>query len=315
MDDVDINLFRFDFDNTMYQFFMNASGHIYCRYGMRKDGEGEKSNSIEGIKDAMRKALEIHKKESTKAPPAWKPVETQDLVSFKRDPKRPGGCLHCHHAGFYLRREEYSIGRLSKEMVWSFPFPQNVGIELDLDKNTIVKGVTEPAVKAGIKEGDRILTVDGQRVVTPGDFNWILNSFKTGTLKVGYERDGKNATASIELKGYDWRKTDITWRGSWWDSGPNIGLQGDDLSDDEKKKLGIAADDLAFKIVRLFPKGSAQPAGLKEGDIITGVDGKSDAMGEIEFQMHLRLAHRMGDQVPITFIRNGQKSAMKVTMK
>jgi S1-C subfamily serine protease len=175
--------------------------------------------------------------------------------------------------------------------------------------------VTDPAAKAGIQEGDKILTVDGQRVITPGDFNWILNGFKSGALKIGYERDGKKATATIDLKGFEWRKTDITWRDSWWDNGANMGIVGEDLSVDEKKQMKIAADDLAFKIVRLFPKGSAQPAGLLVDDIITGVDGKSDAMGEIEFQMHMRLAHRIGDMVPIIYYRKGQKMTMQVKIK
>ncbi len=315
MDDADINLFRFDFDNTMYQFFMNGYGHIYTRYGFRKDGESEKSMTIEGIRDAMRKALEIHKKEATKTPPAWKNVDTKDLVAFKKDPKRPGGCLHCHHAGFYVRREEYTFGKLSKETVWAYPYPQNIGLEMDLEKNSIVKSVTDPAEKAGIQAGDRIVSVDGQRTTTPSDIQWALNAFKSGNLKVVYERDGKEKTATIPLKGYEWRKTDISWRGSWWDSGPNIGLAGTDLDPDAKKKLNVSADDLAFKVDRVYPKGSAAPAGIQEGDIVVSIDGKSDGMGEVEFQMHLRLAHKAGETAAIGIVRGKQRSVIQVKLK
>jgi hypothetical protein len=316
MDDVDINLFRCDYDLTFSQFFLNAQGHIYARYGVRVDGDGEKMQSLEGIRDAMRKALEIHKKEATKAPAAWKPVETQDLVSFKKDPRRPGGCLHCHHAGYYVRKEEYAIGRITKETVWAFPPPQNIGLEMDIDKNTIVKGATGAAEKAGIQAGDRVVSVDGQRSVTPADIVWALNGFKSGPLKVVVEREGKNLTKTVDLKGFDWRKTDISWRDSWWDSGPDIGITGEDLADDEAKKLGIGGSDpIAVRVTKLRPKGAAEMSGVQVDDIIVNVDGKTSGLGAIEILMHVRLTRKQGDSMPLVVQRGNQKIPITVKFK
>lgn len=315
MDDVDIILFRADYDLTMHMFFLNAQGFIYARYGIRKDGKSETVMSVEGVRDAMRKTLDIHKRESTKAPPPWKPVETQDLVSFKKDPRRPNGCLHCHHAGYYVRKEEFSIGRLNKETVWGFPLPDNIGLSLEIDKNTLVKEARDPAAKAGIRAGDRVVALNGQRVVTPADITWILNAFKGGTLRVAVEREGKTETFSMELKGSDLRKTDISWRQSWWDSGPDIGLDAAELSPEERKPRGISPDALALRVTCLSPGRPAAAAGVKVDDVIVSVDGRNADMEGVEFQMYLRLTRRVGDTVPLVLLRGTQRAAINVKLK
>lgn len=315
MDDVDVNLFRFDYDNTLVQFFMNPQGHIYSRYGWRRNGDGDAVQSIRGILDAMQKALDLHKKEAARTPPPWKPVETQDLASFKADPRRPGGCLHCHHAGYYVRKEEFKSGRLSREMIWPYPTAENLGITLDVDKNTLVQSAAGDAEKAGIQAGDLIVSVDDKKVVTPADIQWVLNSYRQGSLKIGVERGGKPVTVTIPLKGDDWRKTDIAWRRSWWDSGPNIGLKGDDLSPDERKALGLPPTAIAIKVTSTKIKGAADAAGIKTDDVIVTVDGKSVNMEAIEFQMHLRLTRKIGDVVPIVVQRGKQRLAFNVKLK
>ncbi|MBI2901003.1 MAG: PDZ domain-containing protein [Planctomycetes bacterium] len=315
MDNVDINLFKADPDLTMHMFFLNASGYVYSRYGQRKDGKSETMMSVEGIRDAMRKVLDIHRKEASKTAPPWKPFDTQDLLSFKRDPRRPGGCLHCHHAGYYLRKEEFMVGRLNKETVWGFPLPDNLGIVLDIDRNTVVKEASGLAEKAGMQAGDRVVTVDGKRVVTPADFIWILNAFKGGTLKVVADREGKSRTFSFALKGGDWRKTNISWRQSWWDSGPDIGLEGEDLSADERKALGLSEDAIAIRVTKLKSGGAAAGAGVKTDDVVVGVDRETKDMEAIELLMHVRLKFRVGESMPLTVLRGKQRIGMNVKFK
>ncbi len=315
MDDVDVNLFRFDYDNTFQQFFMNAQGTIYSRYGWRRNGDGESVQSLEGVLDAMRKALEIHKKDAGRAPGPWKVVETQDLASFKADPRRPGGCLHCHHAGFYIRQEEFRSGRLPKDQIWPYPPADNLGIDFEIDKNTLVKSVAGLAEKAGLAAGDVVTSVDGQRVVTPADVQWALHGFRQGTLKIGYERAGKAESATIALKGDDWRKTDISWRRSWWDSGPNVGLKGEDLGPDERKAAGLSDSAIAIKVLSVKSKGSAESAGIRANDIIVGVDGKNSDLEAMEFQMWVRLTRKIGDLLPVSVQRGRQRFNFAIKLK
>jgi len=315
MDNVDINLFKFDYDLTMAMFFMNAQSFIYSRYGIRKDGDGTAMQSLEGVKDAMRKVLDIHKREAARGASPWKPFDTQDLVSFQKDPRRPNGCLHCHHAGYYMRKEEFSVGRITKETVWGYPLPQNIGIEPDIDRNTIVKDARDPAARAGVQTGDRVVSIDGQRVVTPADITWALHAFKGGTLKVVVERGGKNVTASMELKGADWRKTDVTWRESWWDSGPDIGLKSAELTSDERKPLGLSGDQLALRVTSVDGNGSAASSGVRADDVIVSVDGKSHDMEAIELQMWIRLTKRSRETTQLGVVRGSQRQTIAVKLK
>ena len=89
--DVDIKLFTFDWDQTWAGFFMNAQGYIYARYGVRKEQNGEATVSLVGLRDAMKMALELHKKEAGKSPKPWTPLTIQDLPSYKKDPQAPKG--------------------------------------------------------------------------------------------------------------------------------------------------------------------------------------------------------------------------------
>ncbi|MHC4493590.1 MAG: hypothetical protein ACYTDU_18445 [Planctomycetota bacterium] len=67
MGDVDLDLFQFDYDMTWAAFFMNADLTIYGRYGSR-NAVGQGSNaliSLSSLKQAMERALEIHKNRSS----------------------------------------------------------------------------------------------------------------------------------------------------------------------------------------------------------------------------------------------------------
>ncbi len=314
MDDVDIGLFRFDWDNTFHMFFLNAQSYIYARYGERKDGDGDKINSLAGIKNALRRVLDVHKKEANKAPPPWKPLETQDLVSFKKDPRRPNGCLHCHHAGYFVRKEEFTTGKLTKDQIWGFPMPENVGITLEIDENNLVREARDPAAKAGVQAGDRVISIDGQRVLTPADFVWALNVFRGGTLKIVVDREGKQHTFTMPLKGDDWRKTDVSWRDSWWGSGPNPGFSGDDLDSAERKKYGLNDASIAVRVTDVKANGSAARV-MQPNDIIINFDGKATDMEAIELQMHVRLTRRAGDTVQCVVLRGNQKLPIAIKLK
>jgi len=305
--DVDFNLFKFDWDQTWAGFFMNAQGYIYARYGIRKEHDGEKSVSIPGLLDTMRKALEIHKKESAKAPPAWKPQTIQDLPSFKKDPQAPKGCAHCHHAWTYTRKNEMDLGQWKREKLWVYPLPENLGITLDLDQNTLVKASTGMAAKAGVKEGDRIKAVNGQRVVSPADIAFILNGIDKGAVKLDLDRDGAPASASMSVSGVDWRKRDISWRESVNVLSPQTGFWAPDAKPDERTQLGIAADGIALKVRMITPVGAAKAAGLLVDDVIVSVDGKTKDMSYNEFTQHVWMDKNPGSVLQLIILRKGKQ--------
>jgi len=61
MKGVDLSQFQFDYDLTWAAFFMNPDGAIYGRYGTRSVAGAMAHNSLESLKNAMKRALELHR--------------------------------------------------------------------------------------------------------------------------------------------------------------------------------------------------------------------------------------------------------------
>ena len=97
-----------------------------------------------------------------------------------------------------------------------------------------------------------------------------------------------------------------------------IGIQGTDVKnwvDAEKEKdkdvdLGTMEGIYIAKVVE---DGAAEAAGLKEGDVITAVDGqKVTKFGELQ---GILAKKRPGDQVKLTYLRNKKANNVTVTLK
>jgi len=313
--DVDINLFKFDWDQTWAGFFMNAQGHIYARYGVRKEQNGETTVSLAGLRDTMKKALELHKKEYGKSSKPWTPLTIQELPSFKKDPQAPKGCAHCHHAWTYTRKNEMDLGKWNRDKLWVYPLADNLGIALDYDQNTLVTASAGMAQKAGVQEGDRIKSVNGQRVLTPADISFILQNVDKGDVKLELERDGATATASMTVSGVDWRKRDLSWRESVNVLSPQTGFWAPNAKPDERALLGIPADGIALKVKMVTPFSPAKAAGMVVDDVIIAVDGKTKDMDYNAFTQHVWMDKNPGSVLQLVVLRKGKKMPMTVTLK
>jgi hypothetical protein len=313
--DVDLNLFKFDWDLTWAGFFMNAQGYVYARYGTRKEQNGEASVSLAGLKETMRRVLEIHKKEFMKAPPPWKPMTMQDLPSYKKDPQSPKGCAHCHHAWTYTRKNEMDLGQWKKEKLFVYPLAENLGITLDLDRNTVVTGVAGAGQKAGVQAGDQIKAVNGQRVVTPADIATILHNIQSGTVKLDLDRGGSAATASISVSGVDWRKRDLSWRESVNVLSPQAGFWAPDLQPAERSQLGLASDAIALRVKMVSPSGSAKAAGLRVDDIILAVDGQTKNMTTGDLTQHIWMDLNPGSILRLVVLRDRKQFPINVMVR
>jgi len=59
---MDLTVFQFDYDLTFAAFFMNADKSIYGRFGSRSSRkDGTQDISMEGFREALTAALELHK--------------------------------------------------------------------------------------------------------------------------------------------------------------------------------------------------------------------------------------------------------------
>jgi S1-C subfamily serine protease len=88
------------------------------------------------------------------------------------------------------------------------------------------------------------------------------------------------------------------------------------LSTEEKKKVDLAADCLALVVKGMEAERTAplRKAGLRVGDVIIAVDGKTKAMTESQFLVYVRLNHGPEDQVKLTVLRGRERVELAVPM-
>lgn len=145
---------------------------------------------------------------------------------------------------------------------------------LDRPRGALVGMVEDdaPGDKAGIKAGDVILKVDGQEIETSAQVPGLIASKKPGS-KVAIEvwRDGKakNLTVQpIEIREEGERVASSNATED--DEAARLGLSVRPLNPEEKRQAETEGALLVENV-----GGPAAAAGVRPGDIILGVNGKS----------------------------------------
>src|SRR5262249_23013633 len=146
---------------------------------------------------------------------------------------------------------------------------------LDSNQGNRVKsiGKASAAERSGLRAGDELTAINGQSVASFADVQYALHRAPTrGTIRAAWRRDSAERAADLELVD-GWRKSDIGWRASMWCLEPSPCVYGRNLSEAEKKDLGLPEKCLAFRQGEFVP-GPAKRAGIRANDVIFGIDGK-----------------------------------------
>lgn len=308
--DVDIHQLEFDFDLTMMTFFLSPEGKVYSRYGGRDSGDAENRLSLAGFRLTMESVLAMHKSKTPQV--AERAVEKPLYPKAMNIAKR--GCVHCHNVKEQQEIDLTKAGKWTRDRVWRYPPPDNIGLIPDVDRANLVKSVTpeSPAAKAGLKFGDQLRSLNRVPIHSFGDALFALDRAPAkGAIDVAWERDGKAMSAKLVL-GEGWKKTDITWRASQRHRIPSLKLYGDDLAVDEKKALGLKPGQLAFRQKKEVSSHAAK-AGFKPGDVIVGVDDLEPEISMSDFLSLVRRKYLVDDQVKIHVLRDGKQ--LKIPMK
>jgi serine protease Do len=313
---VDLNLFDFDYDLTWFAFFLSADERVYGRYGGRDASSADSRLSLAGLKYALQAALDAHRRARPESPPprADKPLLVEDLPAAKR--MRNGECIHCHQVYEFRRAALKESGKWRREDLWVYPLPENIGLTLELDQGDRLRAVgpDSPAGRAGLRAGDVLRTVNGQHVASFADVQYALHRAPArGRISISWERGGQTRTTVLELPD-GWRKTNLTWRPSLLDILPSLTVFGDDLSTEEKKRLGLSAKRLAFRQQEPV-HALAKAAGVREGDVIIGIDGQALEMNMLEFLAHVRKNYLVGDRITLNIIRDGNRLDLPYTLR
>lgn len=311
---VDLDRFDFDFDLTWMAFFLDGDLRVLGRYGGRDADSAESRVSLAGLRYAMERAVARHRDGPAPVSTKRTPRTVEDFAATKRLSAK--ACVHCHQV-YDLRRETLQAeGKWRLDELWVYPLPENVGLTLDVDRGDVVRRVAadSPAARAGLKAGDRVVSVEKQPIASFADLQYLLHRAPaTGTLAVAWTRDGKPHTGDVALAA-GWRKTDISWRWSLRGVDPPPWVQGPDLSASEKKALGLALGRLALE-QSAFVSEPARQAGVRAGDVVLGVDGKMLDLTARQFGAHVRLTYKVGDRVVYHLLRDGKRVDVSLTLR
>jgi serine protease Do len=211
---------------------------------------------------------------------------------------------------------------ISKENMARYNLNQVRGVAV----TKIVKD--SPAEKAGLRQGDVILRIDGENVTSVRKLNRVVGEIAPDqTVRLSISRNGSEQ----ELTATMGRRSNNTFTrllknnpGGWEWEGPM--LNGDDFAFSlfGGRRIGISTTELTKQLADYFgiaggqgvlvtsvsDDGPAAKAGLKAGDVITAVDGEAvDSTGDIS-----RLVNNKKDgEVTLTIVRNKSQQTIRVT--
>jgi len=316
MDNVDIGLFDYDRNNTLYYFAMNADEHIYLRYGGRDSRSPDAYLNLSSIELALEKGLDLHRRylngeiKKAERPAPLFPREIPLLVerTFARN-----NCVECHLIGDFQNIHREEDGTLDKPRhMYRSPDIQTIGITLDVPKGLLVKETSGPAQLAGMKPGDTITAVNATPVYTFGDLQHTYDRLPRDSQSVRFtvDRDGASTDLTFPLP-IRWWLTDIRYRQATID--PRTYFDSRPLSEQEKTKLNLAVNGFAAEVthVDMFAEVMKSHA-LKPSDIIFRVDGvESDPIAHTP-DLYIKLRKKAGDSVILGVIRNGAKIEMEL---
>jgi hypothetical protein len=336
MKGVDLSQFQFDYDLNWAAMFINADGTVYARYGTQSIDGPDAYNSIASLEKTMQRVLELHDNyEKVKASLAAKrgpdkPYKTGlDMPGMENVEKLAGttvrnNCVHCHMIHDAEQNQWRKEGTMSVENLYRWPLPDNVGMHIDPKDGRKIESIVakSPAAQAGLAVGDEVVTVAGQPITSVADIQWPLHNLPKddATVEVTVLHDGQPTTKTLTLAS-GWKKTDFLWRASRHSLRPQPGFWAPPLTEKQLKDLGDAIPT-GVKPLRIQfinnnrPEGAAvRKAGLKEGDVIIGLNGQPFTFPTPDaFQMHVRLNCKPGETLKLKALRNAKPIDIDLTL-
>jgi serine protease Do len=134
-----------------------------------------------------------------------------------------------------------------------------------------------PAAKAGIKDADVILTVNGQAVDSANDLRLRISQTPPGTtVKLGISRDGKMQDMNVTLGELppDKLAENESDHGGGDTSEGLEGVNVQDLTPDAMQELQLPTGTHGVVVMSVDPSSAAAGAGLERGSVILSVNRK-----------------------------------------
>jgi len=151
-----------------------------------------------------------------------------------------------------------------------------------------------PADKAGIRQGDIITGLNGQKVKTVNHLRNIVAGTKPGSsLEVGLFRGGSTETVMVNVGELKINKEVVPEPES--DTSSDLGLSVETLTERTAQQLRLKRTD-GVVVVAVRPGGAAESSGIQPRDIIVSVNGKK-----------VRNVADLNDALKIANLKNGAR--------
>jgi serine protease Do len=132
-----------------------------------------------------------------------------------------------------------------------------------------------PAAKSGVKVGDVIRELDGQKMPDAGELQVEVGQKRPGTtIKLGILRDGKNVTVPVMLEAMGSRDKNDKEVSEAGHGKPRWGIGLADLDGNVRGQIQVPSDVHGAIVEQVTPGSSADDAGLQRGDVIVQVNRK-----------------------------------------
>jgi serine protease Do len=132
-----------------------------------------------------------------------------------------------------------------------------------------------PAAKAGLRDGDVILELNGQPVESANDLRLRVSQSAPGTtVKLAVSRDGKVQDVNVTLGELPGDKLAEDNSGPSENSGGLEGVNVEELTPDTLQQLQLPSATRGVVVTNVDPSSSAAAAGLDRGDVIQEVNHK-----------------------------------------
>ncbi len=330
MKGVDLSLFQFDHDLNWAAMFVNGDGTVYARYGTQSADGPDAYNSIEGLKNTMRRVLELHAGYPANAASLAGKRPTQ--VSVKSALELPGlehrssfaeltsrkNCIHCHmiHDAQHVQAER--DGTFTQDMLWRYPLPDNIGLKIGPVSGIRIAEVVpgSPAAAAGLQRGEEVISMQGQTPTSIADMQWVLHHLPNTDTRL--ELHTSHTGRSTLNLAAGWKASDISWRGSLWSVSPKLRVWTPPLSDEERTRYQIPPEQGAFLVKWINTNSAggraAKDAGLQEGDIVVALNGETLPTQPNQLNLLIKLNYKIGDPLPLTVLRDGQRTPIEIKL-
>jgi serine protease Do len=189
-------------------------------------------------------------------------------------------------------------------------------LHLGDDSGALLAGVQPngPAAKAGLKPGDVIQSVNGQKIANPRDL----------ALRVAELKPGDNATVHV-LRGGEGR--DVSLKVSQMPNDrmaaneeaapagrPQVGLALAPLSPELRGQLDLPEGTQGAVVRQVRPDSPAEQAGLQPGDVIVGVGTQEVASPADAVQAMRKALEGKNHSMALRILRNGEPAFVGVTV-